>query len=64
MWKIKGQDDDDPNESYLDEQANISVGTLLVAYLDQGEPRRMAEVAYEFSLRPDLEQNVCACPMR
>ena len=62
VWKIKGQDDDDPNESYLDEQANISVGTLLVAYLDQGEPRRMAEVAYEFSLRPDLEQERLRLP--
>ena len=45
--------DDEPMESYLDKQENIKVGPLLVATLDEGDPRRIAEVAYEFSLRRD-----------
>jgi hypothetical protein len=51
------QDDGDPSKSYLDKQENVNVGPLLVAHLDEGDPRRMAEVAYEFSLRPDLRQD-------
>jgi hypothetical protein len=56
-WRGKDATDDDPTKSYLDKPENIHVGPLLVAHLDEGDPRRMAEVAYEFSLRPDLRKD-------
>jgi hypothetical protein len=56
-WRGPDKNDDDPTKSYLDEEENIKVGRLLVAQLDEGDPRRMAEVAYEFSLQPDRRQD-------
>jgi hypothetical protein len=43
-------------DSYLDSEDNIEVGRLLIAKLDQDDPRRIAEVAYEFTLRPDFRE--------
>ncbi len=57
-WESADTSDDEPMESYLDRQENIKVGPLLVATLDEGDPRRMSEVAYEFSLRRDAQRKL------